>query len=171
MTIVTFEENIHSTGSALGDQLLDDVACSTTQTQNRRARRRQGRIASLAPRSGGLRPSLTSPARAGGSHLRRGADTPSLDDLALHGFAVARNRRWTTGVALRVEDVQPSQREHHAEMEAGETRSHVRAAVEEGAERCCSTRASRSGWCSSLRTTRAPTADAILGGARRRCEW
>jgi hypothetical protein len=38
----------------------------------------QGRVALLAPRSGGLRPSLTSPARAGGSHLRRGARHPVI---------------------------------------------------------------------------------------------
>jgi len=68
------------------DNADPEPACSTTRSQNhrnRRARRRQGRVASLAPRSGGLRPSLTSPARAGGSHLRRGAST----------------RRSTTGVS------------------------------------------------------------------------
>ena len=131
------------------------------RTQNRRARRRQGRVASLAPRSGGLRPSLTSPARAGGSHLRRvqapvvrpqrhRTCCPSHPSLGrrrtaggLTGPAVPRTRRW--GRRRTAGGRTPSQPEHHAELDSGETRSR-RPSCGRGRSRTrCSTSASRSG--------------------------
>jgi hypothetical protein len=113
------------------------------EPQNRGARRRQGRVASLAPRSGGLRPSLTSPARADGSHLRR-VQAPVVRRQASHRIGCHSHCRWLTGVALwtdgcpRNASTTPSWRPVRHVL-APELRSR------QGPRARCSTSASRSG--------------------------
>jgi hypothetical protein len=127
------------------------------EPQNRRARRtaepacstnrRTGVLddvkdASLAPRSGGLRPSPTSSARAGGRILRRGAGT-RRSTTGVSRTSCRSHPSWATGVALRVEGVPrnasitPSwtRARHVPPPSRGRGRSRTR----------CSTSASRSG--------------------------
>jgi hypothetical protein len=97
-----------------------ELACSATSRTRRFTRAAQR----------GLRPSLTSPVRAGGSQLRRGGSHPVTGRQALHREA---------------DDLLRSQLDAKGELEGCETRFRFRVAFERRATRSCSTSAACSG--------------------------